>query len=216
MVKDEELQKYHEKATLQQVLKGGKKGGQNSIAQEILAQDQYKQEIIDGLLGVRRVKKPMETEDGQLYLQEFVRLEDQSGRWLKLDDLSDQQWREIKSNGRIEEEGAKAVLTTLNGIANNNVSMSNLTQKQINKIGEQAVRSIDNKLRSHRQEYGIDSTEDLEWIMTNIINPNVMGGLNKAKNGKFIKELLSQTNLVGSLDDEEEDGNGGLIASFKN
>jgi len=214
MVSDEELQKYHEKATLQQVLKGGKNGGQNSIAQEILAQDQYKQEIIDGLLGVRRVKKPMETEDGQLYLQEFVRLEDQSGRWLKLSDITDQRWKKIKQDGPIQENGAKAVLTTLNGIANNNVSMSNLTQKQINKIGEQAVRSIDNKLRSNRKQYGIQSTQDLEWIMTNIINPNVMGGLNKAKNGKFIKELLSQTNLVGSLDDEEDE-NGGILASFQ-
>jgi hypothetical protein len=215
MVSDEELQKYHEKATLQNVLKGGKNQGQNSIAQEILAQDQYKQEIIDGLLGVRRTKKPMETEDGQLYLQEFVRLEDQSGRWFKLSDISDERWKKIKKNGPIQENGAKAVLTTLNGIANNNVSMSNLTQTQINKIGEQAVRSIDNKLRSNRESYGIQSTQDLEWIMTNIINPNVMGGLNKAKNGKFIKELLSQTNLVGSLDDEEED-NGGILASFQN
>jgi len=215
MVSKEEMQKYHEKATIQNVLKGGKNGGKNSIAQEILAQDQYKQDIIDGLLGVRRVKEPMETEDGQLYLQEFVRLEDKTGRWLKLSDISDKRWKKIKKNGPVQENGAKAVLVTLNGIANNNVSMSNLSQSQINKIGEQAVRSIDNKLRSHRNEYGISSTEDLEWIMTNIINPNVMGGLNKAKNGKFIKELLSQTNLVGSLDEDEED-NGGILASFQN
>lgn len=214
MVSEEELSKYHEKATIQQVLKGGKNGGKNSIAQEILAQDQYKQEIIDGLLGVQRIKIPMETEDGPDYLQEFVRLEDKSGRWFKLSDISDERWKKIKKNGPIHENGAKAVLTTLNGIANNNVSMSNLTQKQINKIGEQAVRSIDNKLRSHRKEYRINTTEDLEWIMTNIINPNVMGGLNKAKNGKFIKELLSQTNLVGSLDDEEDE-NGGILASFQ-
>ena len=215
MVSEEEMRKYHEKATIQNVLKGGKNQGQNTLAQEILGQDQYKQEIIDGLLGVRRTKKPMETEDGQLYLQEFVRLEDQTGRWLKVSDVPDDKWQELKRGGPVEEEGAKAVLTTLNSIANNNVSLSNLTQKQINNIGEPAVRAIDHKLRANRESYGIESTEDLEWIMTSIVNPNVMGGLSKAKNGKFIKELLSQTNLVGSLDDEDED-KGGVLASFKN
>jgi len=213
MVSEEELKKFHEKSTIQNVLKGGKNQGQNSLAQEILGQDQYKQEVIDGLLGVRREKKPMKTDDGQLYLQEFVRLEDGSGRWFKVSDIEDSKWREIKKGGHIKEEGAKAVLTTLNSIANNNVSLSNLSQKQINNLGEDAVTSIDSKLRSNRKEYGIDSTEDLEWIITNIVTPNVLGGLSKAKNGKFIKELLSNTNLVGSLDEEDQEES--FWSSFK-
>lgn len=213
-VSKEELKKFHEKSTLKGVLKGGDNGGQNTLAQEILGQDQYKQEIIDGLLGIRRVKKPMEDDEGNIILQEFIRLEDGSGRWKMVSDVSDNELEELKKNGHINEDGAKAVLTTLNGIANNNVSLSNLTQEQINNIGEDAVRSIDSKLRSKRTEYGIDSTDDLEWIMTNLVNPNIMGGLSKAKSGKFIKELLSQTNLVGSLDDEEDDGSG-LWATLK-
>jgi len=211
-VSEEEMKKFHEKSTLKNVLQGGKNQGQNTLAQEILGQDQYKQEIIDGLLGVRRIKKPMQTEEGQLYLQEYVRLEDGSGRWFKVSDISDDKWENIKEGGHINEEGAKAVLTTLNGMANNNVSLSNLTQTQINNLGKDAVTSIDSKLRNMKQEYNITNTDDLEWIMTNIVNPNVLGGLSKAKNGKFIKELLSQTSLVGSLDDENEDDNNSMFS----
>jgi len=207
-ISNDDLKKFHEKSTVKNVLKGGKNQGQNSLAQEILGQDHYKQEIIDGLLGVRRQKEPMKTEDGKLYLQEFIRLEDGSGRWLMVSDVSDEQLDRIKKDGHVNEDGAKAVLTTLNGIANNNVSLSNLTQQQINNLGEDAVGSIDSKLRSGREEYGIKSTDDLEWIITNIVSPNVLGGLSKAKNGKFIKELLSNTNLVGSLDEDEEESSG--------
>lgn len=214
MVEKEELKKFHEKSTIKNVLKGGKNNGQNSLAQEILGQDQYKQEVIDNLLGVRRIKQPMKTEDGNLYLQEFIRLEDQSGRWEKVSNLSDDKLEELKKNGHVNEEGAKAVLTTLNGLANNNVSLSNLSQTQINNLGEDAVMSIDSKLRSNRKEYGIQSTDDLEWIITNIVSPNVLAGLSKAKNGKFIKELLTNTNLVGTLDDEDEEG--GFWSSFTN
>jgi len=207
-VSDEELKKFHEKSTVKNVLKGGKNGGQNTLAQEILAQDQYKQEVIDGLLGVRRTKKPMQTEEGKVYLQEFIRLEDGTGRWKMVSEVSEGQLQDLKKDGHVSEEGAKAVLTTLNSIANNNVSLSNLTQDQINNLGEDAVSAIDSKLRSNRRDYNIESTDDLEWIITSIVSPNVLGGLSKAKNGKFIKAILSNINLVGSLDDEEEDSGG--------
>jgi len=213
-VSDEELKKFHEKSTVKNVLKGGKNGGQNTLAQEILAQDQYKQEVIDGLLGVRRTKKPMQTEEGKVYLQEFIRLEDGTGRWKMVSEVSEGQLQDLKKDGHVSEEGAKAVLTTLNSIANNNVSLSNLTQDQINNLGEDAVSAIDSKLRSNRRDYNIESTDDLEWIITSIVSPNVLGGLSKAKNGKFIKAILSNINLVGSLDDEEEDS-GGLFGSLK-
>lgn len=213
-VSDEELKKFHEKSTVKNVLKGGKNGGQNTLAQEILAQDQYKQEVIDGLLGVRRTKKPMQTEEGKVYLQEFIRLEDGTGRWKMVSEVSEGQLQDLKKDGHVSEEGAKAVLTTLNSIANNNVSLSNLTQDQINNLGEDAVSAIDSKLRSKRRDYNIESTDDLEWIITSIVSPNVLGGLSKAKNGKFIKAILSNINLVGSLDDEEEDS-GGLFGSLK-
>lgn len=211
---EDAMKKYQEQATVKNVLKGGKNQGQNTLAEEILGQDQYKQEIVDGLLGVRRIKKPMETENGQIYLQEFVRLEDQSGKWYPVHAIDDDKWKELKQQGPVTEQAAKTVLTTLNGVGNNNVALSNMTQKQINNIGENMVRSIDNKLRSNRKEYGIDSAEEIEWIMDNIVVPNTVAGLSKAKGGKFIKELLTQTNLVGSLDDEEDDSDG-LLGSLK-
>ena len=204
-ISDEDLKKYHEKSTVKDVLGGGKNQGKNTLVQEILAQDQYKQEIIDGLLGVRRTKKPMQTEEGKLYLQEFIRLEDGTGRWLKVSDLSDKQMKQLKKDGHVNEKGAKAVLTTLNGIANNNVSLSNLTKEQINDLGGNAVRSIDDKLHNNMEDYGIDGPDDLEWILMDIVAPNVLGGLSKARNGKYAQAVLTNINLVGSLDDDEEE-----------
>lgn len=209
-IDESDLKKFNERATVKSVLKGGNQEGRNTIAQEILAQDQYKQQVIDGLLKIRRVKKPVETEDGKVILQEFVRLEDGTGRWFKVSDIPDSKWQELKKGGAINEEGAKDVLTTLNGIANNNVSLSNLTRDQINKLGLEASMAIDSKLRNNKEDYGIDSADDISWIMHDIVNPNVLGGLSKAKNGAMIGELLREINLVGSLDDEEDD-NGGLL-----
>lgn len=207
-ISDEDLKKYHEKSTVRDVIKGGKNQGKNTVVQEILAQDQYKQEVIDGLLGIRRTKKPMQTEEGELYLQEFIRLEDGTGRWKMVSSLSESKMQELKKDGHVNEKGAKAVLTTLNGVANNNVSLSNLTKQQINDIGKNAVKSIDDKLHNNMDDYGIDSPDDIEWIIMDIVAPNVLGGLSKARNGKYAQAVLTNINLVGSLDDDEDDSSG--------
>lgn len=209
-ISDEQLKQYHEQTNVKDVLRGGQNEGRNSLAQEILSQDKYKQQVIDGLLKIRRTKRA-EKQDGEIVLQEYVRLEDGTGRWKRVSDIEDSQWEQIKQGGAVNEEGAKDVLTTLNGISNNNVSLSNLNQDQINRVGRQAVLSIDSKLRSNRETYGIDSTDDIEWIVFSIITPNVLAGLSKAKNGSLIGELLRETRLVGSLDDDDDDDSGGLL-----
>lgn len=210
-ISEDQLEQYNRNVNIKDLIKGGQNEGRNGLAQEILAQDKYKQSIIDGLLQIERKRVPMKDDEGRMVLQEFVKLEDGSGRYVQTRYLSTEQLEELKTGGPVNEQGAKDVLTTLNGISNNNVSLSNLTQKQINDIGRPAVISIHSKLKNNRKEYGIDSTDDIEWVMTNIIVPNVLAGLSKAKNGAMIGELLRETRLVGSLDDEDDDKGGGLL-----
>lgn len=202
---EEELQKFNEKANLKEVLLGGQEKGENNFRSQILAQDQFKQEIIDGLLRIRRKTVPLERENGRIYFQEFVRLEDGSGQWLPVSDITEQQLKELKKGGVVYEEGAKDVLTHLNSLTNNMVSLSNLTEEQISELGGQSELALTDMLNDNRDEYGIEHPDDIEWIITSIVRPNVMAGLSKAKNGSFVKELLSQTKLVGSLDDQNEE-----------
>jgi len=204
---EEELKKYNESANLKEVLKGGKGKGENTIKSEILSQDQYKQDIMDALLQIRRKIKPMQDdESGEVYLQEFVRLEDGTGRWKMVKHISDQQWKNLKKDGVINEQGAKDILGHLNSLSNNNVSLSNLTQEQILKLGRESEFSLTDKLTNNRDEYGIESTDDVKWIVDSIVRPQVMAGLSKSKNGALVKELLRETKLVGSMDEGEDDG----------
>jgi len=205
MVNDEQFKKYAENASVKEIMQGGKNNGENSFRSQILAQDQYKQEVIDGLLRIRRKTVPMETNEGEMYFQEFVRLEDGSGQWKKVSNITDKEWEELKKGGVINEEGAKDILTHLNAISNNHVSLSNLTKDNISTIGRESELSLTQKLVNNREKYDIDSPDDIEWVITSIVRPPVMAGLSKSKNGSFAGELLRETKLVGSLDDEEEE-----------
>lgn len=211
---NEELQKYNEAANLKEVLRGGKDKGENTIKSEILSQDQYKQDIVDSLLQIRRKIQPMQDEEtGEIYLQEFVRMEDGTGKWKRVSNISDKQWKDLKKDGVVNEQGAKDILGHLNALSNNNVSLSNLKQEQILTIGRDSELSLTDKLTNNRDEYGIDSEDDVKWIIDSIVRPNVMAGLSKAKNGALIRELLRETQLVGSLDDQEDDG--GILQNLK-
>lgn len=211
---DEELRKYNKAANLKEVLRGGKQNGETTIKTEILSQDQYKQDIVDSLLQIRRKIQPMQDEEtGEVYLQEFVRIEDGTGRWKKVSNISDKQWKELKKDGVVNEQGAKDVLGHLNSLSNNNVSLSNLTKEQILTLGRDSELSLTDKLTNNREEYGIESEDDIKWIIDSIVRPNVMAGLSKAKNGALIRELLRETKLVGSLDEEEDDS--GLLDNLK-
>lgn len=206
-ISKEEMQKYNEKANLKEVLQGGKQEGKNTIISEILAQDQYKQEIMDGLLQVRRTRKPLKTNDGELILQEFVRLEDKTGRWKKVSQIPQEKWEELKSGGVVNERGAKDILSHLNSNSNNNIALANLSTQQINNLGREQEFALHEKLQNNKEEYGIDDTDDITWIISSIIRPNIMANYSKAKKGGFIKELLRETKLAGSLDDEENQNN---------
>lgn len=204
----EELQRYNESANLKEVLQGGKNKGEKTIKSEILAQDQYKQDIMDALLQIRRVIKPMQDdESGEFYLQEFVRMEDGTGRWKMVSNVTDDEWNKLTKDGILNEEGAKAVLGHLNGLSNNNVALSNMTDEEINDIGRESEYALTDKLTNKREEFGIEDTDDIEWIIATFIRPNVKAALKKSKNGAFLKKLLTETSLVGSLDEQEEDKN---------
>jgi len=211
---DEELRQYSEASNLKEVLKGGKKEGENTIKSEILAQDQFKQDVADGILQIERQLYPMENEEtGEIYLQEFVRMEDGTGRWKQVSRISDKEWKELKKGGVANEQCAKDVLAHLNSLSNNNVSLSNLTQEQILTLGRDSELTLTDKLTNNRDDYDIQSEDDVKWIIDSIVRPNVMAGLSKAKNGALVRELLRETRLVGSLDDEEDDD--GLLDSLR-
>jgi len=205
-ISEEKLKKFQERSNLKQVMKGGRGEGKSTVTEEILAQDQYKQEVMDGLTGVRREKIPWQDEEsGEVFLQEFVRLNDGSGRWRMPHNISDEQWDEIRQEGLANEECARDVLTVLNGISNNNVALSNLKEKDIKMIARNAMIAIDSKLESNREEYNIESTDQIEVIMDNIIIPNILAALNKAKDGSLMAELLRQFKMVGTVGDEDDD-----------
>jgi polyhydroxyalkanoate synthesis regulator phasin len=201
---DETVENYHEKANLEQLVKQNMQDS-NSFRKMLLAQDQWKQEIMDGLLNIRRKTIPMTDEEGKTYLQDFIRLEDGTGRWKQVGELSDDELDEIKSGGIINEQGAKFVLGHLESVTNNNIALSNMTQEQINKVCREAELSLRNKLINNRGKFDIDSTDDVKEIVSSIVRPNMIANFSKAKNGQFVTEILREIRMVGSMDDEEDD-----------
>lgn len=208
---DDQIRRFNEKSNLKQTVRGGDNEGKNHIIDLIIAQDNYKQQVIDGLLEIRRKLVEITDEQGNpKFLQEFVRLEDGSGRWYPVSEISDEKWSEIKSGGVVNEKGAKRVLTHLNAMSNENIIFGNLSQKQIDRLGLNSALAIDNVLRNNKDRFDIQSTDHVEWIMNSMVNPNQLTSLSKSKNGKMIGETLRNINLVGSLD-EDEDENGGIL-----
>jgi len=198
------VEQYHEKANLKEVLTQQSKDA-NSFRSQILAQDQWKQEIMDAVLSIRRKTLPMENQDGETYLQDFIRLEDGTGRWKKVGNISSKELDEIKSGGIVNEEGAKFILGHLEGLTNNNIALSNLTQSQINKVCREAELTLRQALINKREQFGIDDTDDVKEIVSSIVRPNMLANFSKAKNGSFITEILREIRMVGSMDDEDED-----------
>lgn len=214
-ISKDQIKRFNEKSNLKNTIRGGQQEGKNHVVDLIIAQDNYKQQVIDGLLEIRRKLVTIENDQGQpAYLQEFVRLEDGSGQWLPVDQIPEEKWNEIKEGGVVNEKGAKRVLTHLNAVSNENIIFGNLSQSQINNIGLNAANAIDSLLRSNMDKFEIDSVEQIEWIMDSMVNPNQLTSLSKSKNGKMIGETLRNINLVGSLDDEEDDESGGLLARY--
>lgn len=203
---------YHEQANIKELIKQNAEQQEN-FRKMILGQDQWQQKVLDGLLNIRRQTKLVENQEGVTILQDFIKLEDGTGEWRQPRHLSDQQMDEIKSGGIVNEKGAKFIIGHLNSIDNNNIALSNMSQTKINKVCREAENSLRNILINRREEFGIDSPGDVRQIVSSIVRPNMTANFSKAKNGQFVKELLRQTRMMGSLDDEEEDDN--WLANFQ-
>lgn len=180
---------------------------EESFRKMIMGQDEWKQEVMNSLLNIQRRTYPVENEQGHTVLQDFIKLEDGTGEWKQPRHLSDKELDEIKSGGIANEKGAKFIIGHLNSVDNNNIALSNMSQKRINKVCREAENSLRNLLTNRRDEFGIDSPADRRQVIASIVRPNMTANFSKAKNGQFVKELLRQTRMMGSLDDEEnEDG----------
>lgn len=110
----------------------------------------------------------------------------------------------------MNEKGVQAIIGHLNAISNNNVSLSNLKSEQIETIGRDSEISLNNLLLNNMDEFEIESETHVDWIVDSVTRPNTMASLSQAKEGSLIGELLRETKLVGTLD-EDEDENDSVI-----
>lgn len=203
---------YREETNIKQMIQQQAEQ-KESFRKMILGQDQWKQEVMNGLLNIRRRTELVENQQGETILQDFIKLEDGSGEWKQPRHLTDRELEEIKSGGIVNEKGAKFIIGHLNSVDNNNIALSNMSQERINKVCREAENSLRNILTNNRKEFDIDSPADRRQIIASIVRPNMTANFSKAKNGQFVKELLRQTRMMGSLDEEEEDDN--WLANFK-
>lgn len=205
MVEDEQVQKYNEQANLEELIRKQQESNQG-LKEQILSQDKYIQEIMNSLLQIRRKTETMQhPETGEVYLQTFIKLEDGSGRWRKPSNLSNEQMKQLKTGGIINEEGAKFIVGHLQALTNNNIALSNLTNDQINKICRDAELGLRDYLTNNREDFAINSPDAQKEIISGIVRPNMTANFSKAKNGQFVTEILREIRMVGSMDDEEED-----------
>lgn len=203
---------YHEQTNIKQLMQQQQEK-EESFRQMILGQDHWQQKVLDGLLNIQRRTEMVENQQGQTILQDFIKLKNGTGEWKQPRHLSDKQLKQIKSEGMVNEKGAKFIIGHLNGIDNNNIALSNMSQDKINKVCREAENSLRNILTNRREEFGIDSPADRREIVASIVRPNMTANFSKAKNGQFVKELLRQTRMMGSLDEEQDEE--GFLANFK-
>jgi len=199
-------QAYHEQTNIKQLMQQ-QQNKEESFRQMILGQDQWQQKVLDGLLNIQRRTEMVDNQEGETILQDFIKLKDGTGEWKQPRHLSDKQIKKIKSGGIVNEKGAKFIIGHLNSIDNNNIALSNMSQQKINKVCREAENSLRNILTNRREEFGIDSPADRRQIIASIVRPNMTANFSKAKNGQFVKELLRQTRMMGSLDEEEDEDN---------
>lgn len=215
---DETIKQHHESVNLDQQIKKKAKSNDN-LRSQILAQDQWKQEVLNSLLQIRRKTQAIDVTTGKpanmveecqngIYLQDFIRLEDDSGTWKPVQALSREELDQIKSGGICNEEGAKFVIGVLDSLTNNNIALSNMSEKRLLKIQREAMLSLRRFLINNRKAFDIDSIGAVHTIMSGIIRPNMTANFSKAKNGQFVSEILREIRMVGSMDDEEDDEDG--------
>lgn len=201
-----DLDAVAEKKAVKEAL-NAQQDGEVSLKKHILDKDSYKQPIVDNLLGINRRRIPRERDDGTIFLQEYVRLEDPRGRWVSVAELSDEQWKDLISDGHINQEGAEFVLSYLNSLSNNNTSFSNLKGDDIKEMLKQAEVYLTNILTERMDRYEIDDLQTVDYIVRIVTRPNVMASLMQSKDGGVVKEIFRNTNVVADLNEGEEGEN---------
>lgn len=193
-----------------QVKKAIKKQDENvSFKEEVLNKKKAREEIVNNLLGIRRVRVPApsskDSEGNPTVLKEFVRVEDPKGTWKRVDTMSDEEWNELKNSGGIlNEKGVELVVAHISSLSNNIVSLSNLESEQIKRMAVKTTKEISLTLSKNPERYGLEDPQTLREVTTSMILPVVLAGLQMAENGKWFKELMRNTNAVVNFNDEEE------------
>lgn len=180
-----------------------------SFKEEVLNKQKAREEIINNLLGIRRIRAPVpgtaDENGAATVLKEYVRIEEPKGTWKRVDTLSDDEWTELKNSGGIlNEEGVEIVNAHISSLSNNIVSLSNLGEAQIKRLAVKTTKEISLTLSKNPERYGIEDPQTLREVCTSMILPVVLAGLQAAENGKWFKELMRNTNAVVNFNDEEE------------
>lgn len=177
-----------------------------SFKEEVLNKKKAREEIVNNLLGIRRVRLPQQSQNGEVVkLKEFVRVEEPKGTWKRVDKMSDDEWEELKNSGGImNERGVEMVVAHISSLSNNIVSLSNLEEEQIKRMAVKTTKEISLTLQKNPSRYGIEDPQTLREVCTSMILPVVLAGLQMAENGKWFKELMRNTNAVVNFNDEEE------------
>lgn len=204
VVDNKKAQEMHQAHEVKKAIK--KQNADVSFKEEVLNKKKAREEIVNNLLGIRRLRVPQENEDGEvIQLKEFVRVEEPKGTWKRVDKMSDDEWNELKNSGGIlNEQGVEIVVAHISSLSNNIVSLSNLGEQQIKRMAIKTTKEIALTLQKNPSKYGIDDPQTLREVCTSMILPVVLAGLQMAENGKWFKELMRNTNAVVNFNDEEE------------
>ena len=202
--------KMNEMNHAHQVKKAIKKSDEDvSFKEEVLNKQKAREEIINNLLGIRRIRVPHPDSGDQngnaTVLKEFVRVEEPKGTWKRVDTLSDDEWDALKNSGGIlNEKGVEVVNAHMSSLSNNIVSLSNLGEAQIKRLAVKTTKEISLTLSKHPDRYGIEDPQTLKEVCTSMILPVVLAGLQAAENGKWFKELMRNTNAVVNFSEDED------------
>lgn len=176
----EDIQRYQFQNALGEAEEGSMQ--KNSSIMLLQGLEQAKKQVQIALLGyhVKTVK------DGDGYKQ--IKVEHHQGRKL------------------CNEKAVGDFMATMEGVVNVNTAGSNLSDKNIQDLGENAMLSIVQLIYENRREYDIESTAVANQIIS-ILSSNLMTALRKARNARFLRhdeETRSVKTIETNVGDEDK------------
>lgn len=179
----EDLQRYQ----FQNALSEGDTGEMQKNSSQLLLEglEMAKKQVQIALLGYHTMK----VKDGDTYKQ--VKVNHHDGRKL------------------CNEKAVGDFMATMEGVVNINTAGSNLNDKNIQDLGENAMLSIVQLIYENHNEYDIYSTAVANQIVS-IISSNLMSSLRKARNARFLRHD-EETRTVRTIETNTGEEDKGIL-----